>query len=130
MPLPYILEPAGAPAAGGGSCVVCLSGTVGLAEDEGFAAGCPPGLATGNELPRTRRCLSSASSSLSSPSVSNASASAGSTLACLSLDDIDEVREWKDGGGELGIGCVGRGPAVTGVSGSSSSWAFTCQGRC
>lgn len=64
---------------------------------------------------RTSRCLSSASSSLSS-SLSNASARSGSTWFCLVRDD---ARERNEGGGELGIGCPR--PRWT----SSSSWAFT-----
>lgn len=79
-----------------GNSVTLRSGPVGLDETSS--------LEVGVALPRTSRCRSSASSSLSSPSVSNASASVGSTL--FSLDAIDDDLEWKDGGGELGIGCV------------------------
>ncbi len=77
----------------------------------------------GVELPRTNRCLSSASSSLSSPSASNASARSSLTAPVRSLDD---ARERNDGGGEFGIGCVGLGKGPVGVSGSSASWALTC----
>lgn len=70
---------------------------------------------TGKELPRTKRCLSSGSSSLSSASVSKASARSELTL-CLVLS-VDDERERNDGGGELGIL---RGWREEGVSGSSS----------
>jgi hypothetical protein len=75
----------------------------------------------GKEFPRTSRCLSSGSSSLSSPSLSNASASVGSTVSFRSRDTNDDAREWKDGGGELGVWFVG----LVGVSGSSLSRLFT-----
>lgn len=98
-----------------------------------ICVGCPPGCAAapvrvaslkdGVELPRTSRCLSSVSSSLSSPSASNASARSGLTVLDRSLDD---VRERKDGGGEFGTGCIGLGKGSVGVS-ASSSWAFTCE---
>lgn len=116
MPPPYTLVVVGAPPVGR---VIC--------------AGCPPGCAAaparvaslkdGVELPRTNRCLSSASSSLSSPSASNASARSGLTVLDRSLD---EVRERNDGGGEFGTGCIGLGRGSVGVS-ASSSWAFTCE---
>lgn len=75
--------------------------------------------------PRTNRCLSSPSSSLESLSSSNASARSGFTSLLRSLD---EALERNDGGGELGIGCVGLGKGSVGESlKSSSSRAFTCR---
>ena len=78
--------------------------------------------AVGLAGPRTKRWVSSASSSLSS---SKASASVEST--CWSRDDSEEDLEWKDGGGELGIACACRCPRAIGVSGSSSSRLLTCE---
>jgi hypothetical protein len=69
-----------------------------------------------DELPRTRRWRSSPSSSLLSSSESKASARSGFTRFDRSRDDC---LEWKDGGGEFGIGCDRR-------EWSSSSFAFTC----
>ncbi len=79
---------------------------------------------------RISRWRSSASSSSLSPSLSNASASAGSTVrprpatfVCgrgSPLGDRDDAREWKDGGGELGITRLGEK-----ASASSSSRALT-----
>lgn len=115
MPLPYTLDVVGTTLAGRACCEDCppdcdvVSAAVALLND-------------GVELPRTSRCLSSVSSSLSSPSASNASARSGSTLFRRSRDD---ARDRKDGGGEFGIGYVGLGKGAVGVSGSSS-WAFTC----
>lgn len=72
---------------------------------------------TGPELLRTRRCLSSGSSSLlSSPSASKASARV--ELTPFWRRSCDELREWNEGGGELGVRSVRRLPE--GVSTSSS----------
>jgi hypothetical protein len=70
--------------------------------------------------PRINLCLSSPSfsSSLSAPSASNVSARVRSTgWLCR---EVDEVRERKEGGGEVG---------VSGVAGPFSSFSDTC-GRC
>jgi hypothetical protein len=122
MPPPYTLSVA-APL----GCAVCLSGTVSpvLVSLLPLPA-CAEFVLAGNEFPRTKRCLSSGSSSLSSPSVSNASASVASTLASLSCDIMDDAREWKDGGGELGTASVWLAVGAVGVPGSFSSWVFTC----
>ena len=67
--------------------------------------------------PRISLCLSSPSfsSSLSAPSASNVSASVGSTR-WFCRDVIDESRDRKDGGGELGswgdIGLLSSFPAT------------------
>ena len=56
-------------------------------------------LAPGVEVPLTKRCVSSASSSLSS----NASARSELDVESWCMED---VVEWNDGGGELGmVGC-------------------------
>jgi hypothetical protein len=115
MPPPYTLVVVGAPPVGRVICAGCPAGCV-------VAPARVASLKDGVELPRTNRCLSSVSSSLSSPSASKASARSGLTVLDRSLDD---VRERNDGGGEFGTGCIGLGKGSVGVS-ASSSWAFTC----
>jgi hypothetical protein len=63
------------------------------------------------EPPRTSLWVSSASSSLSSPSASNASARSSLTLESHGV--LDDALDRNDGGGELGIGCVGLGAVVS-----------------
>jgi len=122
-PPPYTLVDLVAdPAAADGRIVCVVAVGCDVAED---ASVCAALLVPDDVLLRTKRCLSSASSSLSSDS-SNASARSGLTVWFLSLDMIDDALEWKEGGGELGIGCVGLGWEAIGDTASSSSWAFTC----
>jgi hypothetical protein len=118
MPLPYTLDVVGATDTGLCGCADCPPFcAVG-------AVVCVALLKDGVELPRTKRCLSSGSSSLSSPSASKASARSELTVLDRSLED---ALEWKDGGGELGTGYAGLGKGAVGVSGSSTSWALTCE---
>jgi len=124
MPPPYTLPVVGCTGAlevveVAGVCVAVLSVTV---VEDALDCAAPPTVA--DEFPRTSRCLSSGSSSLSS-SVSNASARSGFTVWLRSRDSIEDALEWKDGGGEFGMGCVCLGASI-GESMSSSSWAFTC----
>jgi hypothetical protein len=74
----------------------------------------------------TSRLLSSDSSSLSSPSASNASARSGSTISFLRLEDTEEARDRKDGGGESGVGWDRGGCSNVGVV-RLSSCVLTCE---
>lgn len=135
MPLPKILFDEVAAA------LVVLADCAGVGRDAGvldpellvrgvFCRVLPPLLDGGarSEFCRTRRCLSSGSSSESESSASNASARAGSsTLRFRGV--VEDAREWNEGGGELGVGWDNRfrersmGDATWS---SSSSWALTC----
>lgn len=87
-----------------GSCVVCLSGPgLELPPDVVSVDPAAPEASVGEEFRRIKRCRSSASSSLSSSSSSAPKASARSGFTGRWLLWMEDAREWKDGGGELGI---------------------------
>lgn len=112
MPPPYTLDVVGAVPTGRCDC-----GTSPLECDAAELACADSELNVGVVLPRTKRCVSSASSSLSS----NASARSLLTVVSRSRDILDDAREWNDGGGEFGMGYVGLGKGVDAVSGPSAS---------
>jgi hypothetical protein len=104
-PPPYTLPPTGGVNAG--RCVSLLSMIAGRPS----AAGVSLLICSVDEVagvPLINRCLSSPSfsSSLSDPSASNVSASVWSTAESC-RDEGEEVRDRKDGGGELGIAVLG-----------------------
>lgn len=115
-----VVGPPAVDAAVGGSWVASRSGAWGLASEDWLRDASWDAWV---ESARTSLCRSSASSSLSSPSVSNASASV--ELTARDARSRDDALEWKDGGGEFGIGCDCLGGAELGLLKSSSSWAFT-----
>lgn len=83
--------------------------------------------------PLINRCRSSASSASESSPSSKASSKSLSGPSCIGSswrrrrDDGEDDREWKEGGGETGIGAVkfGTSGKASSCSSSLSSWVLT-----